>query len=71
VLGQVIVWFDAGSSVRERQERFCDKKRCLVWYVKRILARERESKRALVRTNGYRICGLFPHIIQNLTIPHR
>ena len=79
MLGQVIVWFDAGSSVRERQERFCDKKQCLVWYVKRILASERErgregrreSKRPVVSTNGYRICGLFPHIILNLTIPHR
>jgi hypothetical protein len=36
MLGQVIVWFDAGSSVRERQERCCDKKGCLVWYVKQL-----------------------------------
>jgi len=78
LLGQVIVWFDAGSSVRKRQERCCDKKQCLVWYVKQILEREREgrgggrreSKRALVRTNGCRICALFPHIFPNLTIPH-
>jgi len=36
LLGQVIVWFNAGSGVRERQERCCDKKGCLVWYVKQL-----------------------------------
>ena len=30
-----------------------------------------ETERAAVRTNGYRICGVFPHIILNFTIPHR
>ena len=68
-----------GSSVRERKERCCDKKRCQVWYVEQILEREREREtdrerereRAVVRTNGYRICGMFPHIILNFTIPHR
>ena len=75
--GQVNVWFDVESSERERQERCCDKKRCLVSYVKQILARERgregrrDSKRAVVRTNSYRMCGVFPHINLNLTIPHR
>ena len=60
-----------------RQERCCDKKWCLFSYMKQILARERwsegrrESERAVVRTNGYRICGVFPHINLNLTIPHR
>ena len=33
--------------------------------------RERERERAVVRTNVYRICGVFPHIILNFTIPHR
>ena len=76
MLGQVDFWFDAGSSVREL-ERCCDKKLCLVSYVKQILARERgregrrDSKRAVVRTNSYRMCGVFPHINLNLTIPHR
>ena len=68
-----------GSSVRERKERCCDKKWCQVWYVEQILdgvregggERETERERAVVRTNGYSICGVFPHIILNFTIPHR
>jgi len=54
LLGQVDVWFDVGSSVGERLERCCDKKWCLVSYVKQILERERgrevrrESERAVV-----------------------
>ena len=63
-----------GSSVRERKERCCDKKQCQVWYMEQILDGGREggeTERAVVRTNGYRICGMFPHIILNFTIPHR
>ena len=50
---------------RERKERCCDKRRYLVRYPEKMLARERRG-RAAVRTNGYWICGVFPHMILNL-----
>ena len=50
---------------REKKERCCDKRRYLVRYPEKMLARERRG-RAAVRTNGYWICGVFPHMILNL-----